>query len=33
MKEFNAKKPALSNNGVTTLTEEKKGKKVAPVLN
>jgi hypothetical protein len=33
MNEFNAKKPALSNTGVATLTEEKKGTKVAPVLN
>jgi hypothetical protein len=33
MKELNAMKPALSNTGFATLIEEKKGTKVAPVLN
>jgi hypothetical protein len=33
MKELNAKKPALSNIGFATLTEEKNGIKVVPVLN
>jgi hypothetical protein len=33
MKAFNAKKPALTNTGFATLTEEKKGIKVVPELN
>jgi hypothetical protein len=33
MKVSEAKKPALSNTGFATLTEQKKGIKVVPMLN